>query len=164
MATVSLTTDLIYSYLKEVMDPEVPVLSVYDLGVIRDVKLNNANVEVVITPTYTGCPAMKVIEEDIISKLRSEGITDLKVTTIISPAWTTDWITEEGRTKLKEFGIAPPEGTADKNSLFGEPKKVHCPHCDSLNTIMKSQFGSTACKALHYCNDCLEPFDYFKCI
>jgi ring-1,2-phenylacetyl-CoA epoxidase subunit PaaD len=159
-----ITKHTIYSYLKEVFDPEVPVLSIVDLGIVRDVKIDGEHIEVVITPTYTGCPAMKVIEDDITSKLNSKGINDLHITTVLSPAWTTDWLTEEGKTKLREFGIAPPEGMADKNVLFGEPKKVHCPHCGSLNTVMKSQFGSTACKALYFCNDCLEPFDYFKCI
>lgn len=162
--TTTLIKEQIWEYLCEVFDPEVPVLSIVDLGIVRDVILNDNKPEIVITPTYTGCPAMKVIEDDITSKLQSKGIQELSITTVLSPAWTTDWITEQGRTKLREFGIAPPEGMADKNVLFGEPKMVHCPHCGSLNTIMKSQFGSTACKALYFCNDCVEPFDYFKCI
>ncbi len=162
--TGTLTREEVYRHLYEVFDPEVPVLSIVDLGIVRDVAVSDQMVEVFITPTYTGCPATKVIEDDITSKLKSEGITELKITTVLSPAWTTDWLTEEGRTRLREFGIAPPEGMADKNVLFGEPKKVHCPHCGSLNTLMKSQFGSTACKALYFCNDCVEPFDYFKCI
>lgn len=161
---MTVTETELWAHLKEVFDPEVPVLSIVDLGIVRDVKISSEGTEIVITPTYTGCPAMKVIEDDITSKLHSKGITDFKITTVLSPAWTTDWLTEEGKQKLKDFGIAPPEGTADKNVLFGEPKKVHCPHCNSLNTVMKSQFGSTACKALYFCNDCLEPFDYFKCI
>lgn len=155
----------IYNYLNEVLDPEVPVLSIVDLGIVRDVSVENDKAKIVITPTYSGCPAMKVIEDDIKSKLKEKGIENIEIKTILSPAWTTDWLTEEGKKKLKDYGIAPPEGTADKGFLFSEgPKTVHCPHCNSINTILKSQFGSTACKALYFCNECREPFDYFKCI
>ncbi|MDH4474756.1 MAG: phenylacetate-CoA oxygenase subunit PaaJ [Fluviicola sp.] len=154
----------IWHWLEDVSDPEVPVLSVVDLGVVRSVKLNGNAAEIVITPTYSGCPAMRVIEEDIRAKLAENGISDLTVTTVLSPAWTTDWLSENGRKKLKEYGIAPPEHEVDKSVLFATPTVVPCPLCNSRNTKMVSQFGSTACKAHYQCNDCLEPFDYFKCL
>jgi ring-1,2-phenylacetyl-CoA epoxidase subunit PaaD len=155
----------IYSLLHQVPDPEIPVISVVDLGIIRDITVNDGAINIIITPTYTGCPAMKTIEDDILSKLHFEGYSDVKITTIYSPAWTTDWISEEAKEKLRLYGIAPPEKTsADKNVLFGKKSTVKCPQCKSENTEMKSQFGSTACKSLYQCKDCLEPFDYFKCI
>ena len=155
----------VWSYLTEVFDPEVPVLDIVAMGIVRNVAVQDDMVEVTITPTYSGCPAMKVIEDDITSKLKEKGIENLKIKTILSPAWTTDWMTEEGKEKLREYGIAPPEkSTPDKNVLFGKPKVVPCPICRGTNTEMRSQFGSTACKALYFCKDCLEPFDYFKCI
>ena len=126
-----------------------------DLGIIRDVKIENDQVEVVITPTYSGCPAMIEIEKDIHNALTKEGIDQFKITTVLAPAWTTDWMTENGKRKLKEYGIAPPNPT--------NPEEIACPQCDSKNTILVSQFGSTACKSLYKCKDCLEPFDYFKC-
>jgi len=160
-----LNPDIVYNYLTEVFDPEVPVLDIVAMGIVRDVKVEEDNVEVTITPTYSGCPAMKVIEDDITSKLKEKGIEKLKIKTILSPAWTTDWMSEEGKEKLRVYGIAPPEkSTADKSVLFAKPKVIKCPHCKGSNTEMKSQFGSTACKALYFCKDCLEPFDYFKCI
>ena len=157
-------TQRIWNLLEEVFDPEIPVLSVLDLGVVRDVKVVNNQCTVTITPTYSGCPAMKVIEEDIIEKLRE--ISDLKVTVelVLSPAWTTDWISHKGRKKLLEYGIAPPADEVDKSVLFSAQTIVACPQCKSENTKMISQFGSTACKAHYQCNDCFEPFDYFKCL
>lgn len=158
------TFDQIWEVLETVSDPEVPVLTVVDLGVIREVKETEGQIEIVITPTYSGCPAMNVIEMNIRIAMAAAGYENIKVTTILSPAWTTDWMSEAGKQKLKAYGIAPPiEGGVDKGVLFAEPKKVPCPLCDSLNTEMISQFGSTACKAHYKCNDCLEPFDYFKC-
>ncbi len=154
----------IWKYLEEVSDPEIPVLTIGDLGVIRTISLENELCTVVITPTYSGCPAMKVIEEDIISKLHEKGVPNVKVELTLSPAWTTDWITENGRAKLLEYGIAPPEDEVDKSVLFAAPTVVPCPKCGSRNTRMISQFGSTACKAHYQCNDCLEPYDYFKCL
>lgn len=161
--TTELSTEQIWEFLKDVKDPEVPVLTVVDLGVIRSVELNGTNCLVTITPTYTGCPAMKVIEEDIVERLSQEGLTT-EVKTTLSPAWTTDWITEDGRNKLEEYGIAPPQDEVDKSVLFAEPTIVPCPLCKSKNTRLISQFGSTACKAHYQCNDCKEPFDYFKCL
>jgi len=151
--------------LESVTDPEIPVLTVDDLGIIRDVRIaNDGALEVVITPTYSGCPAMGVIEVNIRAALQDAGFENVRVTTILSPAWTTAWISEEGRRKLQEYGIAPPaEASLDKKALFGERRALVCPHCGSTDTEMISQFGSTACKALFRCQECLEPFDYFKC-
>lgn len=154
----------IWQFLEEVADPEIPVLSVVDLGVVRNVEVKGDEVVVTITPTYSGCPAMKRMEDDIREKLLEKGIQSVKVDLILSPAWTTDWISEIGREKLREYGIAPPENEPDKSVLFADPVVVPCPKCGSRNTRMVSQFGSTACKAQYQCNDCLEPYDYFKCL
>ncbi len=160
-----MTTEKIYEILETVNDPEIPVLSILDLGIVRNVKQDAASgvVEVVITPTYSGCPAMDFIEVNIRAALEEAGISDAKITTTLSPAWTTDWLTESGKAKLKAYGIAPPVGSADKLSLLGEKTEVECPRCGSTDTKLVSQFGSTACKALYQCKSCLEPFDYFKC-
>jgi ring-1,2-phenylacetyl-CoA epoxidase subunit PaaD len=150
--------------LEKVSDPEIPVLSIMDMGVVRVATLINGIVEVSITPTYSGCPAMDVIGEDIIKALQENGY-ESKVKLILFPAWTTDWITERGRNALREYGIAPPlEVDADKEALLGDKRIVKCTNCYSSNTKLVSQFGSTACKALFKCEDCLEPFDYFKCL
>jgi ring-1,2-phenylacetyl-CoA epoxidase subunit PaaD len=159
------TKEQILGYLEEVYDPEVPVLSVVDLGIVRNVEVDAEGTLITITPTYTGCPAMNVIEDDIRAKLKEKGISNFSIKTILSPAWTTDWISEAGKQKLKDYGIAPPEKSSPDISLLSNKSKViKCPRCGSLNTEMKSFFGSTACKALYVCNDCKEPFDYFKCI
>jgi ring-1,2-phenylacetyl-CoA epoxidase subunit PaaD len=154
----------VWTFLEEVSDPEIPVLTVVDLGVVRAVNFNGDICNVTITPTYSGCPAMKMIEEQIIEKLNEKGVKNVIVDLVLSPAWTTDWLTESGREKLREYGIAPPEHEVDKSVLFAEPTIVPCPKCSSRNTKMISQFGSTACKAHYQCIDCLEPFDYFKCL
>jgi ring-1,2-phenylacetyl-CoA epoxidase subunit PaaD len=154
----------IYNWLEEVSDPEIPVLSVIDLGVVRDAQIIDGDWLITITPTYSGCPAMKTMEEDILSKLKDKGIDSARVELVLAPAWSTDWLSENGRIKLREYGIAPPEHEVDKSVLFAEPTVVPCPKCHSRNTRMVSQFGSTACKALYQCNDCQEPFDYFKCL
>ena len=145
----------IYQLLEKVTDPEIPVISIQDLGILREVNIENGHIEVVITPTYSGCPAMLEIEKNINNTLKEEGIENFKITTILSPPWTTDWMSEEGKRKLNEYGIAPPNPTNEED--------IQCPHCGSQNTQLVSQFGSTACKSLFKCNDCLEPFDYFKC-
>lgn len=150
-----LTKDHILEILQKVTDPEIPVISIIDLGIVREVKLHDSFIEVVITPTYSGCPAMLEIEKNIHNALKKEGLEDFRITTILSPAWTTDWMTEDGKKKLKAYGISPPNPT--------NPENVICPQCNSENTMLISQFGSTACKALYKCNNCLEPFDYFKC-
>lgn len=155
----------IWSILETVTDPEVPVLTVTDLGIIRDVKINEDGIEVVITPTYTGCPAMDMIAANIRMVLLENGYSNIKITSVLSPAWTTDWMSEEGKRKLKEYGIAPPNPKQQvcKQELFAADEAVQCPHCDSWHTHRISEFGSTACKALYRCDDCKEPFDYFKC-
>lgn len=155
----------ILSFLEGIPDPEIPVISIVELGVIRRIKTTPQGVEIDITPTYSGCPAMKQMEDDVISTLKAKGIEHLEVKMVYEPAWTTDWLSKEAREKLRKYGIAPPnEKTTDKSFLTGKHKEVACPQCGSKNTQMVSQFGSTACKALYKCKDCLEPFDYFKCI
>ncbi len=145
----------ILNLLESITDPEIPVISIKDLGVLRDVKLIDDQIEVIITPTYSGCPAMLEIEKNIQNTLKAEGLENFKVTTVLSPAWTTDWMSEDGKRKLKEYGIAPPNPTDETD--------IQCPNCGSQNTKLTSQFGSTACKSLFKCENCLEPFDYFKC-
>ncbi|MFM9984917.1 MAG: 1,2-phenylacetyl-CoA epoxidase subunit PaaD [Flavobacteriales bacterium] len=153
----------IYSILETVKDPEIPALNVVEMGIVREVNVQNSTI--IITPTYSGCPAMKTIEEDILSALQKNGFTSFQIQTSLSPAWTTDWMTDAARIKLEKEGIAPPQkGSADKNLLMGRIRDVKCPRCGSHDTTMISQFGSTACKSLYKCEDCKEPFDYFKCI
>lgn len=154
----------VWKLLEQVFDPEVPVLTVVDLGVIRRVSVINDSVEIDLTPTYSGCPAMQRMESDIKEVLGRNGIGNTTVNMVLSPAWTTDWITEKGRVQLKEYGIAPPVDEVDKSVLFADKTIVPCPKCDSQDTKMISQFGSTSCKAHYQCNTCLEPFDYFKCL
>jgi ring-1,2-phenylacetyl-CoA epoxidase subunit PaaD len=158
------TKETILSWLEEVCDPEIPVLSLADLGVLRDVEYLKNEWLITITPTYSGCPAMKTMEADVLSKLKEKGVDDVRVELVLSPAWTTDWLSEEGRKKLRSFGIAPPEDEVDKSVLFAAPTVVPCPKCGSRETKMVSQFGSTACKAHYKCLSCFEPFDYFKCL
>ena len=171
----------VLAILETVSDPEVPVLSVIDLGVVRDIVVlftppcfdaetlakesGSWGVEIFITPTYTGCPAIDVMNISIRIALLEAGFTDIKITQVLSPAWTTDWMSEAGKEKLKAYGIAPPH---HKQSVctpdsFQEEEAIQCPLCNSYHTRLVSQFGSTACKALYQCNDCKEPFDYFKC-
>jgi ring-1,2-phenylacetyl-CoA epoxidase subunit PaaD len=145
-----------------VVDPEIPVLTIADLGVLRDVVLDGDHVEVAITPTYSGCPAMNMIALEIEVALERAGFCSPKVRTVLSPAWTTDWMSEEGRRKLHAYGIAPPQDSNSRRALFGE-QAVTCPQCGSANTELLSEFGSTSCKALWRCKACREPFDYFKC-
>jgi ring-1,2-phenylacetyl-CoA epoxidase subunit PaaD len=145
-----------------VVDPEIPVLTIADLGVLRDVAVNDGRVEVAITPTYSGCPAMNMIALEIELALEREGFGRPKVRTVLSPAWTTDWMSDDGRRKLLEYGIAPPQAGSGRRALFGE-QQVVCPQCGSENTELLSEFGSTSCKALWRCKNCREPFDYFKC-
>ena len=153
----------ILKILEKVCDPEIPVLTIQDMGIVRDIRMTPEHVEVVITPTYTGCPAMKMIEMQIIAELNEHGIQNSKVSTILSPAWTTDWMSEEGKRKLKEYGIAPPVGKACDSISVSDEHLISCPRCDSNSTKLISQFGSTPCKAMYQCKECLEPFDYFKC-
>jgi ring-1,2-phenylacetyl-CoA epoxidase subunit PaaD len=158
-------TKTIWSLLETVTDPEVPVLSVVDLGIIREVRMTEGRPEIVITPTYSGCPAMDVIRMNIRMVLLQHGYTDVRLTTVLSPAWTTDWMSEKGKEKLMAYGIAPPMPVpvVCHPGLFQQEEAIPCPHCHSYHTTLISQFGSTACKALYRCEDCHEPFDYFKC-
>ena len=156
----------IYKILDQVSDPEIPVLTILDLGIVRDVIIHEDDaIEIVITPTYSGCPAMDAIAFDIKMKLIENGYKKAKVTYTLHPAWTTDWMSEVGKMKLKNYGIAPPQNISSRinKMLFESEENIECPQCHSTNTKLLSEFGSTACKALYQCNDCKEPFDYFKC-
>jgi len=165
MRTTTIDKNTLYSYLDEIKDPEVPVLSIVDLGIVRDVKMIEDELEVIITPTYIGCPAMEMIATTIKVEMATLGFKKVKVTEVLSPPWTTDWMSEEGKRRLKEYGIAPPNPRQQvcEQKLFAEAEAVQCPHCDSFHTRRISEFGSTPCKALYQCDDCKEPFDYFKC-
>ena len=165
MKTNSIDKKALYTYLEEIKDPEVPVLSIIDLGIVRDIILHDDELEVIITSTYTGCPAMDMIATQIRIELATLGFKNVKITYAISPPWTTEWMSVEGKRKLKEYGIAPPNPKQQvcNDQLFAADEAVQCPHCDSWHTHRVSEFGSTACKALYQCDDCKEPFDYFKC-
>ena len=145
-------TKYIWELLNTVPDPEIPVISVVELGVIRNISFTNKSYIILITPTYSGCPAVKTFMDDIKSSLKENGIRNFQLKLVYSPAWTTNWMTDETKEKLKKYGIAPPSNT------------VICPQCDSQKTELISEFGATACKALYKCSDCLEPFEFFKCI
>lgn len=152
----------LWDLLDEVKDPEVPVLTIWDLGILRDVERDGEQVVVTITPTYSGCPAMDTISSDIRQALGRVGIDQVKVKTKLAPAWSSEWMSEAGRTKLRGYGIAPPEDAELDEDGLTPDAHAQCPHCTSRNTRRISEFGSTACKALFQCNDCNEPFDYFK--
>ncbi len=143
----------VYEWLANVPDPEIPVLSILDLGIVRDVTVED-KVTVTLTPTYSGCPATEVIEASVLEALKGHGLDEVVIKRVLAPPWTTDWITESGRDKLRQYGIAPPSRSRD----------IACPQCASLCTELISEFGSTACKASWRCRDCLEPFEYFKCL
>ncbi|MFT5610207.1 MAG: ring-1,2-phenylacetyl-CoA epoxidase subunit PaaD [Arenicella sp.] len=149
-------TGRIWTLLDQITDPEIPVISIRELGILQDIRVEKNTLVVVITPTYSGCPAMREIRQDIAKLLADEGYQNVLVETQLAPAWTTDWITPEGAKKLHDYGIAPPQPPGEG--------KISCPLCGSNNTQLISEFGSTACKALYKCTSCLEPFDYFKCI
>ena len=152
--------DEVWEILNNIPDPEIPVISIVELGVVRDFSMTENHIEVIITPTYTGCPATNVFEQDITSALLSVGFKNVEIKHQYQPAWTTDWLDDDSREKLRACGIAPPDGkTSDKRYLLGQDPKVRCVQCKSDNTKMISPFGSTACKSLYQCNDCLETFD-----
>lgn len=160
-----LTKDIVLRHLESVRDPEIPVLSVIDLGIIRDVIIDSTCVRVKVTPTYSGCPALKVIEDSVAEALRDKGISPVVVERVFSPAWSTDWITTEGKRKLKEYGIAPPGPSDDSPFVLLANKQtqlIACPFCNSAATEKRSEFGATACKALYFCNACQQPFESFK--
>lgn len=164
MINISNISPEIEDILQTVYDPEIPVLTVLDMGIMRRVEQEGKKVTLNISPTYSGCPAMDMIADDLKKAFSEKGF-EAEVKLVLSPAWTTDQISEEGKRKMREYGIASPlDPTADKDALRGESKKVKCTQCGSMNTLVVSQFGSTACKALFKCKDCLEPFDYFKCL
>jgi ring-1,2-phenylacetyl-CoA epoxidase subunit PaaD len=161
----------VWAWLGEVADPEIPVISIVDLGIVRAVAIDGAACVVTITPTYSGCPAMQVIAESVLDALHAHGVADVRLVNQLSPAWTTDWMSDAGKAALKGYGIAPPvQQTIDISGLRNSVKRgafvvpqVTCPNCGSMHTQLTSQFGSTPCKALYKCLDCREPFDYFKC-
>ena len=155
--------DEILRWLGQVADPEIPVLSITDLGIVRDVDVGE-RVTVALSPTYSGCPATEVIEKSVMDALRDHGVEDVEIKRVLSPPWTTDWISDEGRDKLRRYGIAPPEKGAGKRALLRGERQVACPRCGATSTDLVSEFGSTACKASYRCSECLEPFEYFKCI
>lgn len=166
MPTAHLTREQVLLWLEEVKDPDVPVLSVVELGVVRDVRVDARGVVVEMTPTYSGCPALHVMEEDIRAALRGHGIDQVDVRTVFREPWTTDWMSDEAKEKLRAYGIAPPlhEGEGEDLVALRRRETVPCPFCASHDTIRKSEFGSTACKAIFVCNSCRQPFDYFKAI
>lgn len=163
MVVASVSRQQVMAWLGNVADPEIPVLSIVDLGIVRDVIVAD-HVTVELSPTYSGCPATEVIENSVVEALNKYGIENVEIRRVLSPPWTTDWISDEGRDKLRRYGIAPPEKGASKRALLHGEREIACPRCDSVNTAVVSEFGSTACKASYKCKDCLEPFEYFKCI
>ncbi len=165
VASATIEQKKLWSILETVTDPEIPVLTITDLGIVRDVKINDDGIEIIITPTYTGCPAMDMIAMNIKLALAENGYKNIKLSAVLSPAWTTDWMSEAGKQKLKEYGIAPPNPKQQvcDLGLFAPHEAVQCPLCNSYRTRRISEFGSTACKALYQCDECKEPFDYFKC-
>lgn len=171
MTTTGASLDGLWGVLETVLDPEVPVLSVVDLGIVRDVTADDDGVTVTVTPTYSGCPAMQVIERDILDALAAHGVARARVRTVYAPAWTTDWMSDEARAKLRAYGIAPPgaaaattEGGLELVPLRRRRAAPVCPFCGSADTEPRSDFGSTACKSLAYCNGCHQPFELFKAI
>ncbi len=154
----------VLKYLTRVKDPEIPVLDIVEMGMVREVTFEDGGVCVTITPTYSGCPAMKSIEEEIIAELKRNDFGEIRVETVYAPAWTTDWFSPETRQKLKDYGIAPPETRCANPLTASPPDGINCPHCDSGDTMLRNAFGSTACKALYFCNGCRQPFEQFKCI
>jgi ring-1,2-phenylacetyl-CoA epoxidase subunit PaaD len=163
---MSAAEQIIIDEIKAIPDPEIPVITIEELGILKHISIEDNTLHVTITPTYTGCPAMQHIESDIKSIAEKYCMKNYRITTVLSPAWTTDWITDTAKEKLRLYGIAPPEKTSvNKAILLGKAERVvKCPLCGSAHTEMINQFGSTACKALYKCKDCMEPFDYFKCL
>jgi len=157
------TTDRVWDALADVPDPEVPAVSIVELGIVRDVSMTDGRVRIEVTPTYSGCPATEMISTMIRERLAAVGLTDVDLVMTLSPPWTTDWIAPEGKRKLAQFGIAPPHAVVNVAGISRIRKAtVPCPRCGSKTTSLLSQFGSTACKAQYRCDDCREPFDYFK--
>lgn len=162
MVKTSHTKLEIMGILSQIVDPEIPVVTIEEMGMLRDVNMTEAGCEVIITPTYSGCPAMGIIEADIKASLESHGIENVSVKTVYSPAWTTDWMSNLAKEKMKNYGIAPPLHSSCSLDILSL-NEVECPRCHSKDSTMISKFGSTACKSLFKCNSCKEPFEYFKC-
>ena len=172
MVTNAPKVDQVWTWLAEIEDPEIPAISIVDLGIVRDVSMDSDGCVVTITPTYSGCPATQVIAQSVVDRLRRQGVEQVRIETSISPPWTTDWMSESGKRKLSAYGIAPPHGPAAEALIpvhaigrggFPLPTGLRCPNCDATDVQLTSQFGSTPCKALYRCKACLEPFDHFKC-
>ena len=163
MVETSYEPEQILAWLSEVEDPEIPVLTITDLGIVRGVDCGDG-VTVSLTPTYSGCPATEAIEASVVAALEDRGVEGVQIKRVLSPPWTTDWISDAGRQKLRRYGIAPPERGSGKRALLRGPRPIACPRCESEDTEQVSEFGSTACKAAYRCTECLEPFEYFKCI
>lgn len=157
------TKDEILELLSEIKDPEIPVVSIQEMGMLRDVMYEHNHYTIIITPTYTACPAMGIIQHDILSTLKLHGISNASVKLVYTPAWTSDWMSPSTKEKLKQYGIAAPLHSNCANAFHVEDGSVACPRCNSFHTKIISRFGSTACKALFRCNNCMEPFEYFKC-
>lgn len=162
MVKHALSKDDIYQMLSVIPDPEIPVVSIQEMGMLRDININENGVEVIITPTYSGCPAMGIIEQDIKMTLHKNGVKNVLVRLVYQPAWTTDWMSESTKQKLRDYGIAAPLHSSCNRDSFAQ-NIIECPHCHSDDTVPVSRFGATACKALYQCNSCKEPFEYFKC-
>lgn len=154
----------VWKWLSGVPDPEIPILTVLDLGIVRGVSIKSDAVEVSVSPTYSGCPASEVIERDIVAKLLEKGVGKVSLKRVLSPPWSSDWISQAGREKLRAYGIAPPSGSAGRRQLLAGSRAIACPRCSAVTTTLVSEFGSTPCKASYKCDQCLEPFEYFKCI
>ena len=161
MVATAVSAEQVLEWLAEIPDPEIPVVSIADLGIVRGVEIDDG-VTIALAPTYSGCPATEVIEQSVIDALQAHGV-DADIRRVLSPPWTTDWISDAGRAKLRAYGIAPPVG-GSKRELLSGTRVVPCPRCESTETELVSEFGSTACKAAYRCTACLEPFEYFKCI
>jgi ring-1,2-phenylacetyl-CoA epoxidase subunit PaaD len=162
MVTTAHTKEEIFSILSAIKDPEIPVMSIYEMGMLRDVLITDAGYEVILTPTYSGCPAMGIIEADIRMMLETNNVRPATVKLVFDPAWTTDWISDTAKEKLRRYGIAPPLHSSCNQDVFNN-NIIKCPQCGSTDTVMISRFGATACKCMYKCNDCKEPFEYFKC-
>lgn len=160
-----ITEEYILHLLEKVCDPEIPALSIADMGILRSVRLEDERVIVTITPTYSGCPAMYEIRRRIVEELKEYSIDNVRIETILSPAWTTDWMTPEAKEKLKQSGIAPPGKTKDFSfdNILSNKSNIECPYCNSENTELRAEFSATSCKSLFYCSDCDQPFEHFKC-
>jgi ring-1,2-phenylacetyl-CoA epoxidase subunit PaaD len=160
-----ITEEEILKMLDKVSDPEIPALSIADMGILRGVRLTDDGVLITITPTYSGCPAMYEIRRRIVEELKSNGVEGIKIDTVLSPAWTTDWMSDEAKAKLKESGIAPPKTSTgyEIDNILNNVHSVECPYCNSANTELRAEFSSTACKSLYYCKSCEQPFEHFKC-